>query len=217
MPTNKKLLITRPDHDPTTNYLYHWCKPVIDLATSKGYTVHDLAKAKANRADFNSHLRARKIHLIFFNGHGNEKTICGYLDEPLVQSGSDLSNMLGTLMYIRSCQVMAALGKELISSGVVACIGYARKFNFFRSTTHLTHPLSDPYAKFFLEPSNLVVTTILKGNAIHDAFSRSQHSMKKNLQRLLSGATTPDQRSMAFALYTNIKGQVAYGDLTARI
>lgn len=214
---NKIILITRPNHDPTTNYLYHWCKPVIELANSKRYILHDLARSRANRAEFQSHLRSRKIDFILFNGHGNEKMICGHLDEPLVESGSDLSHIKGVLMYIRSCQVMSALGNEIIRSGALACIGYTRKFSFFRSTSHVTHPLSDPYAKFFLDPSNLVATTILKGNTMGDAYKRSQYLMKKNLQRLLSGATTPDQRSMAFALYTNLKGQVIYGDVSSKL
>lgn len=217
MPTNKHILFTRPNHDPTTNYLYYWCDSIISLANSKGFVVHDLAKSKANKNNFDSHIKARTINFIFLNGHGNEDTMCGYNDEPLIEAGSDLSHFKGLSLYVRSCQVMQNLGKELVSSGVVACIGYGRKFNFFRSTSYTTHPLQDPYARIFLEPSNLVVSTLLKGNTFSDAFSRSQQAMKKNLQHLLSGASSPDERSMAFALYINIKGQVAYGDLSARI
>ncbi len=214
---NKHILLTRPNHDPTTNYLYYWSEPIIDFANSKGYSLHDLSKSKANKQNFESHLHHRKINFIFFNGHGNRETICGYNDEPLIEIGTDLKYFNGLSMYIRSCQVMSILGKEFISNGVLACIGYVRKFTFFRSTAYLTHPLKDKYARIFLEPSNLVVTTILKGNTFGEAYARSQYAMKKNLQRILSGAANADQRSMAFALYTNIKGQVIYGNEATKI
>lgn len=216
-PMNKSLLITRPNHDPTTNYLFYWCQPLIKLAKSKGFTVHDLAKNRASKKELDSHLHSRDIGIIFFNGHGNEHTIGGHNNEVLIDSRSNLTLLSHMVMYIRSCQVMVELGGKLISAGATSCIGYSRKFGFFRSTNHTTHPLTDPYARVFLEPSNLVISTLLKGHTTQESFIRSQKAMKKNLRRLLSSASHSDLRSMAFALLTNIKGQTIYGDQTAKL
>ena len=49
---NKILLITRPQHDETTNYLYFWAESVIEEAKKRNFEVLDLKGRKANAKDF---------------------------------------------------------------------------------------------------------------------------------------------------------------------
>src|SRR5258708_647833 len=170
---NKTLLLTRPDHDNLTNYLFFWCQPIIEMARKKHFKIHDLSKKKANKRELEGHLEARKIGLVFLNGHGNAETIAGYEDEPLIQIGKNESVLTGTILYIRSCGVMKKLGDSIISKGAKTCIGYSRKFCICTSNDHATRPIEDPYAKLFLEPSNLVVSTLIKGKTAQEALQRS--------------------------------------------
>lgn len=49
---NNTVLITRPNHDYPTTYLYHWSKLVIDEASSKRMKVLDLDGKKAKNQIF---------------------------------------------------------------------------------------------------------------------------------------------------------------------
>ena len=73
------LLITRPNHDLATTYLYVWSQEIVSLAKSKGIMTIDLEKEKVTRSSLEKYLGKKKIGFIFINGHGNEDSICGYL------------------------------------------------------------------------------------------------------------------------------------------
>ena len=45
---NKILLITRPKHDITVHYLFHWAKQVIELAKSKSISVRESHEKSKN-------------------------------------------------------------------------------------------------------------------------------------------------------------------------
>ena len=44
-----KMIITRPEHDPSTRYLSRWSEYIIKIAKQKGVEVFDLHKEKATR------------------------------------------------------------------------------------------------------------------------------------------------------------------------
>lgn len=50
------MLVTRPNYDFPTTYLYQWSELVIDEAKSKGITVLDLDGKKANKRNFASYI-----------------------------------------------------------------------------------------------------------------------------------------------------------------
>lgn len=53
---NNYILVTRPNYDFPTTYLYQWSELVIDEAKSKGITVLDLDGKKANKRNFASYI-----------------------------------------------------------------------------------------------------------------------------------------------------------------
>lgn len=83
------MLITRPNHDMTTNYLYYWSQKLIDFATRRSIWVVDLAKKRANAKEFASVVKKVRPPLIVINGHGNSSMVTGYDDEPLVIAGKN--------------------------------------------------------------------------------------------------------------------------------
>lgn len=96
---SKSLLVTRPNYDQTTNYLYFWSALVIKEAKKRGIDVYDLSGKKATKNNFDSYLKSRKPRLLFLNGHGDEKTITGHDFEPILESGKK-EPVEGTIMYV---------------------------------------------------------------------------------------------------------------------
>lgn len=214
MPVNRALLITRPDHETVTKYLCLWSEKVKEFAERKGIIVYDLKGKKANRKEFESYLSKNRPALLFLNGHGNTEVITGYDNEPLIDQSS---SVLGGIIYGRSCDAALFLGPYLIQNGVSAFIGYRRKFILGYSPEKITKPLEDLIARLFLEPSNLVVTALLKGNTASEAHRRSREEMYKNFLRMLSSTSSDAEHYAAPWLWSNFNSQILLGDANACI
>lgn len=213
----KTILVTRPNHDLTTNYLYFWSEAVIILAKKHNLTILDLSKDKANKKNFDSYIKNKHPQFIFLNGHGSETEITGYDNEVLIDSGDSKTKISALIIYARSCDSGKELGKVLVNNGVGTFIGYNRKFFFLYNPEYLTKPQKDPVAKIFLEPSNLIPNIIIKGHSVSEAHNRSKESMLKSFRKLLLSSSGPEERYSASLLWSNIRCQVLLGDPEAKI
>lgn len=101
MSLNSAILVTRPNHDLGTNYLFYWSGLVIK--NTYGFKVLDLSKRKANKKNFISYIKKHKPILVFLNGHGTQDTITGYDNEILVKSGKNERLLAKKIVYARSC------------------------------------------------------------------------------------------------------------------
>src|SRR3990172_3236312 len=110
---------------------------------------------KSNKKDFDSYINRNNPSLVFFNGHGSDKLIAGYNDEPLVTAGKDESLLKDKIVYSRTCSSAAILGPASVKGGCKTFIGYIRPFFLPRSKTPIRNTLKDKVAKRFLEPTNL--------------------------------------------------------------
>ncbi len=214
MPMNKSLLITRPNHEIVTKYFSVWSKDVINFAEGKGMRIYDLLGDKATRSNFESYVSSNNPELIFLNGHGSTIELTGQNNEVILDQKSELNK---AIVYARSCDVGRILGHELVSKSVKAFIGYERKFILGYSPEKIMRPEEDNIAKLFLQPSNLIVTTIIKGHTVKEADTRSKIEMHKNFRRMLSSASTYEERFAARWLWSNINSQVLLGDPNAKI
>lgn len=194
-------------------YLAAWSEELITLAKSKGIRECDLYGARATRARLESYLEKQDPSLVVLNGHGNTTCVCGHDNESLLDMNSDLG---ARIVYARSCSAGEDLGPRLAERGATF-IGYAREFGIVRLIAKLAHPLEDSLAALFLKPSNLVVSTLLKGHTAGEAHARSRDAMRKNLQKLLSSTATDEERAAAPVLWRNMKWQVLHGDPLATI
>jgi hypothetical protein len=100
--------------------------------------------------------------------------------------------------------------------GVKAFIGYTKSFAIGINNNFVFRPKEDPLARLFLEPSNLVGTTLIKGNTVKEAHERSILGMKKTLLEMTM-SNIPNKKDYIFALYNNMLGQVIIGDEQAKI
>ncbi|MDZ4229125.1 MAG: hypothetical protein U1C50_02620 [Patescibacteria group bacterium] len=211
---SKSLLVTRSNHDEATNYLYYWSAIVIKVAKKKKFSVYDLAGKKANKKIFDSYLKAKKPTILFLNGHGNATTITGQDMEPLLEIGIK-SAVPETIIYARSCDAGITLGKKLVEDGAKAFIGYNQKFILGYTPGRLTRPLTDSMAKLFLEPSNLVVFTLIKGQTAQKAQDESRQAMRQNYRKMTVATASKRKKYAARWLWSNYKSQVLYGDIKA--
>ena len=208
------MLVTRPDHEIVTKYCCVWSERLVKLAQQKGLHVYDLKGAKATRRNFESYVKKNQPSLIFLNGHGSAEVVTGYDNEPLADMASEPAV---SIFYARSCDAAALLGPALVQKGARAFVGYVRKFVLYYDPEYTMRLEEDPMAGLFLDSSNLVVSTLLKGHAVAEAHRRSKEVMAKNLRKMISSAATPEERYAASAMWSNMTNQVALGDLDATI
>jgi len=185
-------------------------------AARRDFQVLDLNKKKATRENLESYLSKNKPALVFFNGHGSSKVICGYDDEVLVEAGKNEELLSDTVVYARSCRAAEYLGRRCVQTGAVAFVGYNRDYFLGYSQSRTERPLEDGVAKLFLEPSNLVPTSLLKGNTVEESFIESQEAMRQNIRFMNSGAASASQKDAAPYLWRNIQSQTVHGNQKAR-
>lgn len=209
------MVVTRPNHDVTTQYLCAWSIDVITEAKKHSVTVVDLLGKRATRREFTSVVT--KIHpsLILVNGHGNERMVTGYDNEPLVVEGENESILHGVIVYARSCQSARRLGPACVRKGTIAYIGYTEDFVFFIDETKITRPREDTTAKHFLEPSNHIVMSLLKGHTAGQAQMKSKNMSMHTIQTLMTSETLKEEKELIPYLRWNLIHQVCLGDENA--
>lgn len=213
----KTFLVTRPNHDLITNYLFHWSGQVIKEAVNKNFQVLDLKERKANKRDLENYVKKNKPTLIFFNGHGSSSAICGYDDGVLVEVDKNEGLLSNAVIYARSCSAAEYLGRRCVQEGTVAFVGYRKDYFLGYSQSKSTQPLADRVAGLFLEPSNLIPISLLKENTAGESFRKSQEAMRRNIRFMNSSAALPSQKDAAPYLWRNVKSQTVLGDQEAHL
>jgi len=211
------MLITRPNHDITTNYLYFWSINLIDFAKRVGLSIVDLSKKRASSKEFISVIKKVKTKLIVINGHGNDSSITGYNNEILLDLRSDLKLLKDKIVYARSCSSAEKLGRKSIIEGCRAYLGYDDDFVFMISEDKITRPLEDKVAGLFLEPANYLVILLLKGHSAHEANRRSKEKYMQNILKLMASSSTQEERELIPFLARDYLHQVNLGDVNAVI
>lgn len=210
------LLVTRPNHDNATNYLYYWSEQVINEANKKKVKVLDLAGDKSNKKDFLSYIRKHNPKLLFLNGHGSDDSICGYDDQILIDCSDNFIEFKNSIIVSRSCRSAKLLGKKLVENGLEAFIGYVNNYVVKVSKKKITDPLNDKIASLYLEPSNMIVKVLLKGCTVMEADKRSKKMLLANLGKVFA-SNSNDKDDIARWLYHDYCSQTIIGDINAKI
>lgn len=213
----KTILITRPRYDEPTNYLYYWAGLIIKEAQKKNYRVLDLDGQKANLKDFSGRIKKTQPELVVLNGHGSVDTIAGHDGQVLLSVDKNESLLSNKISYALACSSAKKLGKCLIEKGAKSFIGYEEDFIFLHEKDKLSRPINDKTAGLFLEPSNLVASTLIKGNTAKEAYDRSQKEFRHNIRRLVVSESPQEDKSPITWLYWDMIHQVCLGDNSAKI
>lgn len=210
---SKTLLVTRPQYDHGTHYLFHWSILYINLARAKGHKVLSLDRNRANRKELTGMMKKTNPRLICFNGHGNYDLIAGYNNEVLVRTNDNEALLAKTIVNVLACSSGKLLGPASIKNGTLAFIGYTEEFWFFYNNQETSKPLADERAKLFLEPANETINALLKGHTTKEAYQKSQNLYLQNIQKVL--VSNSSEPYLARYLFWDMRNQVCLGDQNA--
>lgn len=209
------ILITRPEHDPGTRYLSYWGQEIINQASKKGLDVFDLRKDKANKKEFEGRMKKLKPSFVLLNGHGDEDCVAGHDNEILVKKGENEELLKNKITYAVSCDSAKELGQSCVDEKT-AYIGYDEKFILTLDRNYLNNPLKDKRAARFLDASNQVAKSLIKGHTAEESAERSKKMFKKAIISLLF-SSDPDARADAKDLFWDMRHQVCLGNKNAKI
>lgn len=213
------LIITCPEHDDGTAYLTFFSKYVIEKARNESLKIKKVWKKNdLNMRGFSEILKKLKYRLIVLNGHGSPDSILGYKQNVIVKLGKNDSLLKERLVYARSCNAGIKLGRECMENSENGCfIGYNLPFIFYMDSRWSTKPHNDKISRLFLEPSNLVPISIIKGHSAIDSHKNSKKHMLKMMKKLVQGEQKPETPFYLEALWNNYLGQDIYGNKEAKL
>ena len=196
----KTTLFVRPAHDDVTSYLYYYSKVLLD-ESNKSFVTINKEKEDANKKVVTSVIERKNPDFIMFNGHGNSTVICGHQDKVIVEKDKNHNLIKDRIIYSLSCSSASELGKA-VGDNTTTFIGYVDDFALGMDTNSQAAVHRDKRAKLFLEPSNLLVKSLLKGNSAKDAVKKAKDLMKENISKLRTD-TSLDAKDYIPYLYNN--------------
>ena len=208
-----EMLITRPEHDKTTHYLSNWSKEIINIAEGKNIKVFDLNREKAIITNVEVRLRKLSCNLTFFNGHGNFNIITGHNNEPIIIGGENENLLKSKIVYAISCKSAKELGPRSVKAGAVSYTGFDDDFIFVYEPENISRPLHDNTAKLFLEPSQLFMKSLIKGNSVREGMDKTKKLLADNFLKALND----NDRDSAKYLWWDLKHFVSHGDVDAKL
>jgi len=212
-----KCLITRPNHDKVTSYLFMWSKEILEESYPVMPIFLDLRGSDANREKVESYLKKQNPEFVLFNGHGTDSCICGFKDEMLIESKRNEELLKGRIVYSLSCSSAKVLGKDAIEKGTEAFIGYDNAFMLYTDSERETTPLKDNIAGSFLRSSNRLSISLLKGKTAEEASNRSKEEFGKEIRKYLALNPIEGADRIAVALLWDMNNQVVLGNEKASI
>lgn len=210
-----RILITRPEHDPLTRHLSYWNNKVIEIARQKGNDLVDLHKEKANKQEFEGRVKKINPELVLLNGHGNETLVTGHNNEVLVEVGKNENILKNRITYAVACASAKVLGSVCADENTTY-IGYDQDFILNLDRRYLRDPLRDKRAERFLEPSNKVAISLIKGHDCRDSSENSKRAFREKIISLLA-TNDPDNLDDAKDLFWNMSHQVCLGNQEAKL
>lgn len=195
------ILATCPDYDIVTRYLSAWASVVLAEASAKGYNVYSLRLKNANRSKLEGMLTKNKPDILFINGHGNAHQVAGQNNEVILDAAS--ANLIqNTVIYAVSCQSAKVLGQLVVKEGAKGYIGYIEDFILASQPHKVSKPTSDKTAALFLDPSNHIIRSVIKGHSVEEAAEKGRKEFSKSIRRALnSDIQSDDDKYVPYLLW----------------
>lgn len=213
----RTMLVTRPCYDDATGYSSYYAGLIIKDAEEKGIDVLDLVRPRLNRQIFSELVKSKSPSFIFFNAHGSERIVYGDKkgdkEEILIEEGKNHKLLDSKIVYARTCWSAVSLGKACKDG---CFIGYNLPFKFWIDERWSAKPSNDRTAMLFFEPSNLIASSLLKGNTAEEAAGKSLILSKKIILRLLREKDEPGATASIMLLWNNMEGLDVTGNRNMR-
>ncbi len=212
----KCVLFSRPNHDVPMAYLNYYSKELVGLVAGYGLKAVDKEGKDANKRIISKVIDRQNPCLIMFNGHGTPEEIWGQDDEVLI-STKNSEILAKTITYALACSSASVLGKLACEKGANAFVGYEDEFALGRDSDSEATPGRDRIAKLFLEPSNLLFSSLMKGNTVKEAIKKAKRKMIENVSFLSTTDEFPEAIYYAPYLFGNLLCLAFHGDGEASI
>ena len=211
----KKTLFVRPTHDGVTSYLFYYSKVLVKQSILKGFNTINKEKENANKTFIVNIIKKNNPDFIMFNGHGSCDLICGHNNEVIIKYKKNHNLLKNKIIYSLSCSSALELGKGIADDNTTF-IGYIDDFALGMDINSQTVVHKDKRAKLFLEPSNLLVKSILKGNSVIEAVNKAKDMMKENISKLRTDPF-PDAKDYIPYLFNNYSILEIFGNKEAKL
>jgi len=210
------ILFSRPWHDGTLAYLYHYSKELVKFSKDKEHKTIDREKEHANKKEITNIIKKQKPDFIMFNGHGSPDLIAGHKNEIIISKENPeiLSN---AIIYSLTCSSGQRLGKLIVTKGAICFIGYDEDFNLGKDPNREASPRKDKIAKLFLEPSNILVRSLIDGFSVKKSVEKAKDKMEENIWYLSTTQDFPEAQFYAPFLFGNYRSLIAQGNCEASI
>ncbi len=207
------ILITNPDYDTATHYLSTYNKEILEFCKIKGEKIFFLKRPSLTKVQVESIIKSQNPKLILLNGHGNSTKIFGdkidSTEEPIIIEEENHHILNKRITYARSCWSAMSLGRKILDG---CFVGYNLPFSFWTDETHVADPWKDKIARNFLEPSNALIKSLIKGNTAKEAANTFKTQCSKNILRLLSNKKEPGTIQHIKSLWMNMSAQEVLGN-----
>ncbi len=211
------ILFCRPNHDNTLNYLHHYSKELVSLAKSSRHKTIDREGSKVTQKEILKIIEKKNPNFIMFNGHGSPTSILGHKDSPLILLGKNHHCLSGDIVYSFSCSSGLSLGRESVKGKLKCFIGYDLDFALGKDPDSQAVPKRDKVAKLFLEPSNILVSSIISGFDVENSIIKAKEKMIDNVWYLSTTKDFLEASYFAPFLFGNYVGLKAHGDILTSI
>jgi len=211
---NKILLVTRPKYDDGTEYLSYYAYLIIKDANKFGINNKDFEGKKVITKDVLNFINKKDPNLLFINGHGSSDSLEGNEGEILFSVDKNIRLLKDRIIYARACHAGISFGKEVVKDNDGCFIGYKTPFSFWIDEKRSSTPAKDKIAALFLEPSNEIINSLIKGNNTETSNLRSRKMMIENMNKILKMNKKKEPGAMGWLeiLWNNYDGQVLYGN-----
>jgi len=213
----KKILITRPNYDLMTSYLYEFSKEIIKTTKeSPDFHVTSLEGPNATRINFENSMIKEQPSLVFLNGHGDKKQVAEQNDE-IILDEKDINLTKGKIVYALSCDSLEDLGDKAIEKNAKAYIGYEAKFMIVQDLTRT--PAKDKNALPFKRACCTLINALIFGMPVGDAIERTKEEYRHSIRSYGTSEDDPygDTPLIRFALAWNLEFLGMKGDEEASI
>lgn len=185
----KRFLITRPYHDISTSYLHYFSKGIVKtIKETKNMHITDLEGPKATRGNMEDCLTKEKPGLIFLNGHGDRKSVCGHNNEVILDE-RNICLTRDKIVYALSCDSLEELGEISFQNGTKAYIGYKAKFMIVNDPTRAGTPDKDKNALPFKKACFALINSLVSGFTVNKSIELTK---KEYLDLIRTYGTSED-------------------------
>jgi len=212
-----KCLITLPNHDKVTCYLFAWSREILEEVYPTDIEFLRIEAEDVTLEKVESYLKKQNPRVVLFNGHGSYSLICGFKDQPIIASGKNEGLLKDKIVYSLSCSSAKKLGVDAVEKGAEAFIGYNQDFVMFTDSDREATPLKDRVAESFMQPSNRLSISLLKGKSASESSNKSKEYFKREIRKYLTGESIEGSEQIVRGLLWDMINQVVLGNPEAKI